>query len=148
VILLLFLRLNYNRKRITTIWWLYQCQAFTKEKMALCHKHGHRGRLRIIIYVFRRALSWATATLALHGDLMDCKRPVLHLKTELATGHLQQAYLKEWKQNTFPIVTTVHKFTYYNGSLEHGINLSERIYHLELTSVSTEMEFSWSLLWG
>ena len=61
------------------------------------------------------AFSWAIAMLAQHGHLIGWQADILHLN-DWQTG-FAAAYLKSWKLNHIPIITTVHNLR-YNGSFE------------------------------
>jgi len=61
------------------------------------------------------AFSWAIAMLAQHGHLIGWQADILHLN-DWQTG-FAAAYLKSWKMNHIPIITTVHNLR-YNGSFE------------------------------
>ena len=93
--------------------WLLQCQAlYEREDGPYVDKDGldfADNHLRFA------ALSWATATLALHGDLMDWQADILHLN-DWQTG-FAAAYLESWKTEHIPVVTTVHNLR-YNGSFD------------------------------
>ncbi|GGN35438.1 MULTISPECIES: glycogen synthase GlgA [Marinomonas] len=93
--------------------WLLQCQAlYEREDGPYVDKNGvdfQDNHLRFA------ALSWAIATLALHGNLIDWQADILHLN-DWQTG-FAAAYLKSWKVNHIPIVTTVHNLR-YNGSFD------------------------------
>jgi starch synthase len=93
--------------------WLLQCQAlYEREDGPYVDKNGIDFTDNHIRFA---ALSWATATLALHGDLMDWQADILHLN-DWQTG-FAAAYLKGWKTEHLPIVTTVHNLR-YNGSFD------------------------------
>jgi starch synthase len=93
--------------------WLLQCQAlYEREDGPYVDKNGvdfQDNHLRFA------AFSWAIATLALHGNLIDWQADILHLN-DWQTG-FAAAYLKSWKVNHIPIVTTVHNLR-YNGSFD------------------------------
>ncbi|MBM6551628.1 glycogen synthase GlgA [Marinomonas ostreistagni] len=61
------------------------------------------------------AFSWACAFVAQHGHLLGWQPDILHLN-DWQTG-FAAAYLKSWKLNHIPIVTTVHNLR-YNGSFD------------------------------
>lgn len=63
------------------------------------------------------AFSWAIAMLAQHGNLIGWQADILHLN-DWQTG-FAAAYLKSWKLNHLPIVSTIHNLR-YNGSFEMG----------------------------
>ncbi|MCV2403845.1 glycogen synthase GlgA [Marinomonas sp. C2222] len=93
--------------------WLLQCQAlFEREDGPYVDNNGIDYEDNHIRFA---ALSWAAATLSLHGNLIGWQADILHLN-DWQTG-LAAAYLKSWKVKHIPIVTTVHNLR-YNGSFE------------------------------
>ncbi|MGO2233161.1 MAG: glycogen synthase GlgA [Marinomonas sp.] len=93
--------------------WLLQCQAlYEREDGPYVDKNGIDFEDNHIRFA---ALSWATATLALHGHLMNWQADILHLN-DWQTG-FAAAYLESWKVEHIPVVTTVHNLR-YNGSFD------------------------------
>lgn len=93
--------------------WLLQCQAlYEREDGPYVDKNGIDFEDNHIRFA---ALSWAAATLALHGHLMDWQADILHLN-DWQTG-FAAAYLESWKTEHIPVVTTVHNLR-YNGSFD------------------------------
>jgi len=93
--------------------WLLQCQAlYEREDGPYVDKDGLDFDDNHIRFA---ALSWATATLALHGHLIDWQADLLHLN-DWQTG-FAAAYLESWKTPHIPVVTTVHNLR-YNGSFD------------------------------
>ncbi|MBD5772287.1 glycogen synthase GlgA [Marinomonas colpomeniae] len=93
--------------------WLLQCQAlYEREDGPYVDKNGFDFNDNHIRFA---ALSWATATLALKGGLIDWQADILHLN-DWQTG-FAAAYLKGWKTEHIPVVTTVHNLR-YNGSFD------------------------------
>lgn len=93
--------------------WLLQCQAlYEREDGPYVDKNGIDFEDNYIRFA---ALSWAAATLALHGHLMDWQADILHLN-DWQTG-FAAAYLESWKTEHIPVVTTVHNLR-YNGSFD------------------------------
>ena len=93
--------------------YLLQCQAlYEREDGPYVDKNGVDFKDNHIRFA---ALSWATATLALHGSLIDWQADILHLN-DWQTG-FAAAYLESWKVKHLPIVTTVHNLR-YNGSFD------------------------------
>ena len=93
--------------------YLLQCQAlYEREDGPYVDKNGLDFEDNHIRFA---ALSWATATLALHGSLIEWQADVLHLN-DWQTG-FAAAYLESWKVKHLPVVTTVHNLR-YNGSFD------------------------------
>ncbi|MBJ7538362.1 glycogen synthase GlgA [Marinomonas sp. C1424] len=93
--------------------WLLQCQAlYEREAGPYLDSKGADFQDNHLRFA---ALSWAAATLALHGHLIGWQADVLHLN-DWQTG-FAAAYLKSWKADHIPVVTTVHNLR-YNGSFE------------------------------
>lgn len=93
--------------------WLLQCQAlYEREDGPYVDRNGIDFEDNHIRFA---ALSWAAATLALHGELMNWQADILHLN-DWQTG-FAAAYLESWKTEHIPVVTTVHNLR-YNGSFD------------------------------
>ncbi|MDB4838174.1 glycogen synthase GlgA [Marinomonas sp.] len=93
--------------------WLLQCQSlFERDSGPYLDNNGIDYEDNHIRFA---ALSWAAATLSLHGNLMGWQADVLHLN-DWQSG-FAAAYLKSWKVNHIPVVTTVHNLR-YNGSFD------------------------------
>ncbi|QUX94830.1 glycogen synthase GlgA [Marinomonas sp. CT5] len=93
--------------------WLLQCQAlYEREDGPYVDKRGVDFADNHIRFA---ALSWAAATLAANGSLIDWQADILHLN-DWQTG-FAAAYLESWKTEHIPVVTTVHNLR-YNGSFD------------------------------
>ncbi len=106
--------------------WLLQCKSlFEREGGPYLDTSGLDFEDNHIRFA---ALSWAAAVLASHGNLMGWQADILHINDWQAG--LSAAYLKSWKMNHIPIVTTVHNLR-YNGSFPlkkwHDIRLSNEL---------------------
>ncbi|QRV24854.1 glycogen synthase GlgA [Marinomonas foliarum] len=114
--------------------YLLQCQAlYERADGPYVDKNGIDFKDNHIRFA---ALSWATATLALHGSLIDWQADILHLN-DWQTG-FAAAYLESWKVKHLPVVTTVHNLR-YNGSFDMN-QFSETLLSTELLSMHG-MEF-------
>ena len=114
--------------------YLLQCQAlYEREDGPYVDRNGIDFKDNHIRFA---ALSWATATLALHGNLIDWQADILHLN-DWQTG-FAAAYLESWKVKHLPIVTTVHNLR-YNGSFDMD-QFSDTFLSTELLSMHG-MEF-------
>lgn len=93
--------------------WLLQCQAlYERDDGPYVDNNGidfDDNHLRFA------ALSWASATLAQHGHLINWQADLLHLN-DWQTG-LAAAYLESWELEHIPVITTVHNLR-YNGSFD------------------------------
>lgn len=93
--------------------WLVQCQALYERKggpyLDINGIDFNDNHIRFA------ALSWATARIASEGRLIGWQTDILHLN-DWQTG-FAAAYLKSWKIDHPPIVTTVHNLR-YNGSFD------------------------------
>ncbi|RBP81852.1 glycogen synthase GlgA [Marinomonas rhizomae] len=93
--------------------WLLQCQAlYERDDGPYVDNNGIDFEDNHIRFA---ALSWAAATLARHGHLMNWQADILHLN-DWQTG-FAAAYLESWKAEHIPVVTTVHNLR-YNGSFD------------------------------
>ncbi|MFT2111069.1 glycogen synthase GlgA [Marinomonas sp. 2405UD68-3] len=91
--------------------WLLQCKSlFEREGGPYLNPEGKDFEDNHLRFA---ALSWAAAVLSAHGGLMGWQANILHIHDWQAG--LSAAYLKSWKVNHIPIVTTVHNLR-YNGS--------------------------------
>jgi starch synthase len=109
--------------------WLVQCQSLFErgDNPYLDHNGKDYADNHIRFAVF----SWVTALLASQGNLIGWQADILHLN-DWQTG-LAAAYLKSWKTEHLPIVSTVHNLR-YNGSfplsLYSGVRLSNELLDL------------------
>ncbi|OUR70537.1 starch synthase [Marinomonas sp. 42_23_T18] len=109
--------------------WLVQCQSlFERGDNPYLDQNGKDyddNHIRFAVF------SWVTALLASQGNLIGWQADILHLN-DWQTG-LAAAYLKSWKTEHLPIVSTVHNLR-YNGSfplsLYSGVRLSNELLDL------------------
>jgi len=109
--------------------WLVQCQSlFERGNNPYLDQNGKDyddNHIRFAVF------SWVTALLASQGNLIGWQADILHLN-DWQTG-LAAAYLKSWKTEHLPIVSTVHNLR-YNGSfplsLYSGVRLSNELLDL------------------
>jgi len=91
--------------------WLVQCQSLFERSgspyLDQYSKDYADNHIRFAVF------SWVTALLASQGNLLGWQADILHLN-DWQTG-LAAAYLKSWKTQHIPIVSTVHNLR-YNGS--------------------------------
>ncbi|MFD1382212.1 glycogen synthase GlgA [Rhodanobacter aciditrophus] len=91
--------------------YLVQCQSlFERDAGPYLDSYGYDYPDNHIRFA---AFSWVCAFLAQHGQLLGWKPDLLHLN-DWQTG-FAAAYLKAWKTQHPPIITTVHNLR-YNGS--------------------------------
>lgn len=109
--------------------WLVQCQGLFERGgnpyLDQYSKDYEDNHIRFAVF------SWVTALLANQGNLFGWQADILHLN-DWQTG-LAAAYLKSWKTEHIPIVSTVHNLR-YNGSfplsLYSGVRLSTELLDL------------------